>query len=57
MRFPFNLPPAAEFDVVGFGTNAVDFLIRVPNNPDYNSKVEHGENDQGPRGEVASPTT
>lgn len=40
MQFPFQLLPAADFDVVGFGTNAVDHLIRVPEYPAFDSKIE-----------------
>ena len=40
MNFPFQLLPVNEFDAVGFGTNAVDYLIRVPEYPAFNSKVE-----------------
>jgi sugar/nucleoside kinase (ribokinase family) len=54
MDFPFNLAPRTEFDVVGFGTNAVDFLIQVPHYPDYNSKVELSDYVQAAGGEVAT---
>lgn len=54
MDFPFNLPPTAEFDVVGFGTNAVDFLIQIPNYPEYNTKVELTDYTQAAGGEVAT---
>lgn len=54
MRFPFTLRAANDFDVVGFGTNAVDYLIRVPEYPAFNSKVELSEYSCSPGGEVAS---
>jgi sulfofructose kinase len=54
MRFPFNVLKDAEADVVGFGTNAVDYLIQVPAYPDFNSKVELVNYTQAPGGEVAS---
>lgn len=54
MRFPFELDRDKTFDTVGFGTNAVDFLIRVPQYPEFNSKVEFSEYLQAPGGEVAS---
>lgn len=54
MDFPFKLLPKTDFDVVGFGTNAVDFLIQVPNYPDYNSKIELSQYTQAAGGEVAS---
>ncbi len=54
MNFPFDLPENTAFDVVGFGTNAVDFLIQVPAYPEFNSKVELSDYTQAPGGEVAT---
>lgn len=54
MKFPFNIKNDAEFDVVGFGTNAVDFLIQVPEYPAFNSKVELTDYVQAAGGEVAT---
>src|SRR6476469_986692 len=54
MRFPFSLPPDKKFDVVGFGTNAVDFLIVVPEYPEFNSKTELVDYTQMAGGEIAS---
>ena len=54
MQFPFTFKQDAEFDVVGFGTNAVDFLIQVPHYPEFNSKVELRDYTQLAGGEVAS---
>ena len=54
MNFPFILPTDREFDAVGFGTNAVDFLIQVPHYPEFNSKVELARYYQMAGGEVAS---
>lgn len=54
MQFPFKPINEAEFDVVGFGTNAVDFLIEVPEYPPFNSKVELTEYTQAAGGEVAT---
>lgn len=54
MRFPFQLLTTNDFDVVGFGTNAVDYLIRVPEYPRFNSKVELTEYSQAAGGEIAS---
>ena len=54
MQFPFRLDPTKEFDCVGFGTNAVDFLIRVPHYPEFNSKVELTGYSQAAGGEVAT---
>ncbi len=54
MRFPFELKSDAKFDVVGFGTNAVDFLIRVPEYPAFDSKIELNDYIQAAGGEVAT---
>jgi len=54
MHFPFKLKDHAEFDVVGFGTNAVDFLIQVPHYPQFNSKIELTDYIQAAGGEIAT---
>jgi sugar/nucleoside kinase (ribokinase family) len=54
MQFPFTLKKDTEFDVVGFGTNAVDFLIQVPRYPEFNSKVELNDYSQAAGGEIAT---
>lgn len=54
MNFPFELRTDTRFDAAGFGTNAVDFLIRVPVYPEYDSKVELTEYIQAAGGEVAT---
>ena len=54
MQFPFTLKKDTDFDVVGFGTNAVDFLIQVPHYPEFNSKVELRDYVQAAGGEVAT---
>lgn len=54
MRFPFKLPRHKEFDAVGFGTNAVDYLIVVPEYPEFNSKIELDDYKQSAGGEIAS---
>lgn len=54
MKFPFGLRKSAEFDAVGFGTNAVDYLIQVPTYPEFGAKVELSEWQQMAGGEVAS---
>jgi sulfofructose kinase len=56
MYFPFKLPENKEFDVVGFGTNAVDYLIIVPEYPAYNSKIELTDYIQAAGGEIATTT-
>jgi sugar/nucleoside kinase (ribokinase family) len=54
MRFRLNIPEKREFDVLGFGTNAVDFLITVPKYPDFASKIELEDYVRAPGGEVAT---
>ena len=54
MRFPFQLQRDREFDCVGFGTNAVDYLIEVPEYPAFSSKVELNNYSQAAGGEVAT---
>lgn len=54
MKFPFDLTEDKPFDVVGFGTNAVDFLIQVPAYPAFDSKVELTDYTQAAGGEVAT---
>src|SRR5688572_23876467 len=54
MQFPFTLKPQSSFDVVGFGTNAVDFLIQVPEYPEFNSKIELTDYVQAAGGEIAT---
>ncbi len=54
MEFPFKLRSGTQFDVVGFGTNAVDFLIQVPAYPEFNSKMRLDDYVQAAGGEVAT---
>jgi sugar/nucleoside kinase (ribokinase family) len=54
MNFPFRLPENKDFDAVGFGTNAVDFLIVTPEYPPFNSKIELVDYVQLAGGEIAS---
>src|SRR5690606_17054595 len=54
MKFPFDIIAEAEFDAVSFGTNAVDFLVRVPEYPAFNSKVELIDYVQAAGGEAAT---
>lgn len=57
MQFPFRLPGNKEFDAIGFGTNAVDYLIVVPQYPEFNSKIELTNYIQLAGGEIASTVT
>jgi len=54
MQFPFTPASSRDFDVVCFGTNAVDFLVRVPEYPAFNSKVELVDYIQAAGGEAAT---
>ena len=54
MNFPFQMPSNRQFDVAGFGTNAVDYLIRVPRYPEFNSKIELIDYTQAAGGEIAT---
>lgn len=54
MQLPFKLRTSSKFEVAGFGTNAVDFLITVPNYPDFGSKVELDHYRRFPGGEIAT---
>lgn len=56
MQFPFQLPANKDFDVVGFGTNAVDYLVIVPHYPTYTTKVELTNYLQAAGGEIATTT-
>lgn len=54
MRFPFKFVENKRFDVVGFGTNAVDYLIVVPEYPNFNSKIRLSEYVRAAGGEAAT---
>jgi sulfofructose kinase len=54
MRFPLIIPTNKQFDAVGFGLNAVDHLIVVPQFPDFDTKVRLLEHKQVAGGQAAS---
>lgn len=54
MNFSLTLPENREFDVIGFGLNAVDHLVAIPRFPQFNSKVRLTEHRQMPGGQVSS---
>ena len=54
MQFPLKTIRGRHYDVIGFGTNAVDFLIEVPEYPRFNSKIELNQYTQAAGGEVAT---
>ena len=54
MLIPFKLPAEREFDVVGFGLNAVDHLIAVPEYPAFDTKVRFLEYEKSAGGQTAT---
>ena len=54
MPFPFKLPTNKPFDAVGFGLNAVDHLIVVPQYPAFDTKIRLLEHMQSAGGQTAS---
>ena len=54
MRLPFDLPAKKDFDVVGFGLNAVDHLIVVPEYPAFDTKTRFTEYERSAGGQTAS---
>ena len=54
MRFPFELPTNKPFDAVGFGLNAVDHLIVVPEYPAFDTKMRLLEHKQSAGGQTAT---
>src|SRR3981081_2936446 len=54
MRFPFILHDSKQFDAIGFGLNAVDHLIVVPEYPAFNSKIRLLEHKQAAGGQAAT---
>ena len=49
-----NLSPDKVFDCVGFGLNAVDHLIVVPEYPAFDSKVRFTQYEKSPGGQTAT---
>ncbi|HKB65661.1 MAG TPA: PfkB family carbohydrate kinase [Pyrinomonadaceae bacterium] len=54
MQFPFHLPEDKQFDAVGFGLNAVDHLIVVPEYPAFDTKIRLLEHKQTTGGQTAT---
>jgi sulfofructose kinase len=57
VRFPFEPPPAREFDAVGFGLNAVDHLVVVPHYPEFDTKIRLVAHERGAGGQTATAMT
>src|SRR3984893_2598666 len=54
MRIPFIFLDKKEFDAVGFGLNAVDHLIVVPEYPAFDTKLRFTEYEKAAGGQTAS---
>ena len=54
MRFPVTAPPDKPYDAVGFGLNAVDHLIVVPEYPAFDTKLRLLDHMQSAGGQTAS---
>jgi sugar/nucleoside kinase (ribokinase family) len=54
LRLPFELPIDREFDVVGFGLNAVDHLLVAPEYPAFDTKTRLLEHERSAGGQTAS---
>lgn len=54
MNFPFTLATQRQFDAVGFGLNAVDHLIVVPEYPAFDTKLRLLEHKQAAGGQTAT---
>ena len=54
MRIPLSISGDREFDAIGFGLNAVDHLIVVPEYPAFDTKVRFAEYEKSAGGQTAS---
>src|ERR1051325_8405509 len=54
MRVPFHPSKKRDFDVVGFGLNAVDHLIVVPEYPAFDTKSRFTEYERSAGGQTAT---
>ena len=54
MHFPLKAPANKPFDAVGFGLNAVDHLIVVPEYPEFDTKLRFLEHTQSAGGQTAT---
>ncbi|HMF56571.1 MAG TPA: PfkB family carbohydrate kinase [Pyrinomonadaceae bacterium] len=54
MLFPFQLLDEKEFDAVGFGLNALDHLVVVPEYPEFDTKIRLVEHVRAAGGQTAS---
>ena len=54
MQFPLKAPAGRPFDAVGFGLNAVDHLIVVPEYPAFDTKMRLLDHKQSAGGQTAT---
>ena len=54
LRFPFVLSDTKDFDAVGFGLNALDHLVVMPQYPAFDTKTRLIEHTQSPGGQAAT---
>ena len=54
MKFPIEPPANKPFDAVGFGLNAVDHLIVVPEYPEFDTKLRLIDHTQSAGGQTAT---
>ncbi len=54
VHFDLELKQDLEFDVVGMGLNAVDWIVKLPCYPDRNSKIQIEDFKRLPGGQVAT---
>ena len=54
MQLPLQVPAKREFDAVGFGLNAVDHLIVVPEYPKFDTKTRLTDHQRSPGGQTAT---
>ena len=54
MRLPFDVPSHRDFDVVGFGLNAVDHLVVVPAYPEFDTKIRLTQYEKCAGGQTAT---
>src|SRR5213075_1580057 len=54
MHFPLRVPTDKPFDAVGFGLNAVDHLIVVPEYPAFDTKMRLLDHKQSAGGQTAT---
>jgi sulfofructose kinase len=54
VRIPLQIPNERDFDVVGFGLNAIDHLIVVPAYPEFDTKVRLTQYEKSAGGQTAT---